>query len=177
MKKYFAAACLLILFSCNNSEQKSTVSLTDSSAVAKTKTDTSTAVKLADPKVQAIYNDYILLKNALVDAKFDVAKQSATALNSSLSKYEGCENTALVASKISVEKDLAGQRKEFTYLSADVIAMFKNAIVTSGSIYVQHCPMANKGEGGDWLSSQKKIQNPYYGSEMLECGAVLQEIK
>ena len=42
-------------------------------------------------------------------------------------------------------------RLSFTYLSADVIAMFKHATLTSGAIYVQHCPMANKGDGGDWL--------------------------
>jgi hypothetical protein len=44
-------------------------------------------------------------------------------------------------------------------------------------IYVQHCPMANNGDGGDWLSAENKIQNPYYGSEMMECGAVIAEIK
>jgi Cu(I)/Ag(I) efflux system membrane fusion protein len=37
--------------------------------------------------------------------------------------------------------------------------------------------MANKGDGGDWLSSVKKIQNPYYGDEMMECGSVVEEIK
>jgi len=36
--------------------------------------------------------------------------------------------------------------------------------------------MANNGNGGDWLSSEKKIQNPYYGSDMMECGAVLETI-
>ncbi len=175
MKKYITAVCLLILFSCNNNEQKHTVSRTDTSAVA-IKTDTS-AVKLSDPKVQSIYNDYILLKNALVDAKFDAAKQSAINLKSSLSNYAGCENTSLVANKISEAIDLAGQRKDFTYLSTDVIGMFKNEKLISGTIYVQHCPMANGGDGGDWLSSTKKIQNPYYGSKMIGCGAVLQEIK
>ncbi|MHA4895156.1 DUF3347 domain-containing protein [Pedobacter sp. PWIIR3] len=174
MKKYFTVAALFILFSCNNTEQKTGASK-DTSAVTETKSDNA-AVKLADPKVQAIYNNYISLKNALVDAKFEVAKSAATELKSSLSNYEGCENTALVAGKISEAKDLVGQRKEFTYLSADVIAMFKHATLTSGAIYVQHCPMANSGDGGDWLSSEKKIQNPYYGSEMMECGAVLQEI-
>jgi hypothetical protein len=37
--------------------------------------------------------------------------------------------------------------------------------------------MANKGDGGDWLSTEKEIRNPYYGDEMLECGRVAEEIK
>ena len=65
----------------------------------------------------------------------------------------------------------------FTALNTDLIALFKNVELTAGTIFVQHCPMANKGDGGDWLSSVKKIQNPYYGDEMMECGSVVEEIK
>lgn len=180
MKKYLAAAGLLLLFSCSNNEQKN-ASGSDSATVDSTSTEIaaadSSSVKLADPKVQSIYNDYIVLKNALVNTKFDDAKKSATVLRASLANYAGCENTAIVADKIISAKDIADQRKEFTHLSNDVIAMFKTADLKSGSIYVQHCPMANNGDGGDWLSSRKNIQNPYFGDEMMECGAVLQEIK
>ena len=175
MKKYFAIAGLLLLFSCSNSEQKNAVGA--DSANAEIAAADSSSVELADPKVQTIYNDYIVLKNALVNTNFDDAKKSAAALSASLANYAGCENTAVVADKISSAKDIAGQRKEFTHLSNDVIAMFKTAELKSGSIYVQHCPMANDGDGGDWLSSRKNIQNPYYGDQMMECGAVLQEIK
>ncbi len=176
MKKYFAAACLLFLFSCNAASEKQAADTGDSTETQTASTDSSTVV-LEDPKVQAIYNDYIGLKTALVNSKFDEAKKTAAVLKSSLSTYAGCENTAIVADKIVNSKDIAAQRKEFTHLSNDVIAMFKTADLKSGSIYVQHCPMANGGDGGDWLSSNKNIQNPYYGDEMLECGAVLQEIK
>ena len=55
--------------------------------------------------------------------------------------------------------------------------MFKHASIEKGAIFVEHCPMANNGEGGDWLASEKKINNPYYGKEMLECGSVVEEIK
>lgn len=83
----------------------------------------------------------------------------------------------MIAEKIAGTEDIKIQRKEFTALSSDVIALFKHADITQGSIYVQHCPMANNGDGGDWLSSEKKISNPYYGKEMLTCGAVLEVIK
>lgn len=37
-------------------------------------------------------------------------------------------------------------------------------------IFVQHCPMANEDQGGDWLSYDSKIRNPYYGDAMMACG-------
>jgi hypothetical protein len=174
MKNYFAAGLLLILFSCTNSEQKDTAQTSDTTA---TLSSDSGSVKLVVTKAQTIYDDYISLKNSLVSTKYEEAKQSAGALKNSLAIYPGCENTALIAGKISAAKDIADQRKEFTLLSSDVIAMFKHADVSNGSIYVQHCPMANNGNGGDWLSSDKSIKNPYYGADMLECGAVLETIK
>ncbi|MCY1532448.1 hypothetical protein D9M68_677230 [compost metagenome] len=65
----------------------------------------------------------------------------------------------------------------FTTLSSDLIALFKNAELQSGTIFIQHCPMANKGDGGDWLSTNRLVENPYYGSQMMNCGSVIEEIK
>jgi Cu(I)/Ag(I) efflux system membrane fusion protein len=45
------------------------------------------------------------------------------------------------------------------------------------SLYIQFCPMANDDKGGYWLSTEKEIKNPYFGSKMLKCGEVKQEIK
>lgn len=168
-------AFLLVLIACNNAENKS-AGTKDSATVSKAKTNEN-MLSFKDEQVGLIYADYIRLKDELVATKFDDAKSAAKALASSLKAYPGCENTAITAGKIENAKDITAQRKEFTSLSADVIALFKHASLTKGTIYLQHCPMANKGDGGDWLSSEKKIQNPYYGSEMMECGAVLEEIK
>lgn len=159
--------------SCTNTEKKVAGNSDTTSNVKVVATD----VELKDNKVQAIYNGYITLKNALVSSKFEDAQKAASALKISLADYKGCENTSLIADKIATAKDIKVQRKEFTALSADVIALFKHADVVKGSIFVQHCPMANNGDGGDWLSGERKIQNPYYGDEMMECGRVLEEIK
>jgi hypothetical protein len=37
--------------------------------------------------------------------------------------------------------------------------------------------MYNNGKGADWLSKEKEIKNPYYGSQMLNCGSVEETIK
>ncbi|WP_432712932.1 DUF3347 domain-containing protein [Pedobacter sp.] len=174
MNKYIGAVLLFALASCGNTTQDSAKG-TDSAAV--TAPTAITAVSLKEPTVQAIYAGYIKLKDALVNADDKTAREVAKELSAKLSTYDGCENTALVADKIATAKTLKDQREEFTSLSSDVIAMFKHADLQAGTIYVQHCPMANNGDGGDWLSSNKEIRNPYYGDEMMECGAVVQEIK
>jgi Cu(I)/Ag(I) efflux system membrane fusion protein len=46
-----------------------------------------------------------------------------------------------------------------------------------GTIYVQHCPMADNNKGADWLSKEKEIKNPYFGNSMLTCGEVTKEFK
>ncbi|MCD0490152.1 DUF3347 domain-containing protein [Pedobacter sp. MC2016-14] len=173
MNKYITAALLLGLLSCRNGGQKEKEQ-TETAVESTTKTP---EAKFGDAKVQEIYADYIGLKNALVESSYEQAKEASKVLATKLNAYEGCENTALIASKIEKSASIEEQRKEFTFLSSDVIAMFKHADLKKGVLYVQHCPMANHGDGGDWLSATKNIQNPYYGDEMMECGAVQEEIK
>jgi hypothetical protein len=175
MKRYLGVAMMMALAACSNAA-KTGDDVKDSAVKAETSVAAATA-QLADPKIENIYNGYISLKNMLVAGKAAGARQSAAELSKYLSAFSGCENTALIADKIAATEDLKLQRREFTSLSSDVIALFKHVDLKKGSIYVQHCPMANNGDGGDWLSSEKKINNPYYGDEMLECGAVVEEIK
>ncbi|WP_029275172.1 DUF3347 domain-containing protein [Pedobacter borealis] len=174
MKRIFGLVILTALMACNQAEKKSTETK-DS-----TKTDSASVkneVSIKDEKKLAIFTQYVDLKNALVKSDAAAAQKTAAVLKNSLAAYEGCEPTAEIAEKIASSNNLVAQRKDFTVLSADLIALLKNAEIEKGTIYVQHCPMANKGNGGDWLSTEKEIKNPYYGNEMLECGRVAEEIK
>lgn len=175
LKNYLSIGVVALLMACNQTSEKKA----DNKDTTTNKADTLavTTVSFKDNKIQEIYTAYINLKDALVNTKAIEAQATAKILAAELKTYSGCENTAIIAQKIENAKDITTQRKEFTALSSDVIAMFKHADLKSGSIFVQHCPMANKGDGCDWLASEKKIQNPYYGSEMMECGAVVDEIK
>jgi len=172
MKRIFGIAILATLMACNQTAQKSSDGADTTQANAESTAD----VKIKDNKKSEILAQYIALKDELVKSDAAAVQKSAAALKTSLANYEGCEPTAEVAGKIASDTSLEAQRKHFTILSADVIALFKNAEIENGKIYVQHCPMANKGDGGDWLSVDKKIRNPYYGDEMLECGSVVEEI-
>jgi hypothetical protein len=172
MSKYIGYVLILALAACIN-PKKSTVPSDQQSAAP----EANSRVRLEDPKLQSILDDYLHLKDALVGSRYDDARKTAGQLSVRLADLEGCESTSAIAKNIASAKDVTEERKHFTALSSDLIAMFKHASITQGVVYVQHCPMANKGKGGDWLSAEKKIQNPYYGAEMLECGAVVGEVK
>jgi Cu(I)/Ag(I) efflux system membrane fusion protein len=44
--------------------------------------------------------------------------------------------------------------------------------VTGKPVYVAHCSMAFNNTGADWLQTDKKILNPYFGASMLQCGSI-----
>lgn len=169
MKKYIGVAIISIFIACTGSVKKGP-------AVTVNPSGTVNEVQLADPKIDSIFKGYLGLKNSLVASNAAAAQQTAKDLSASLKSFAGCENTALIADKIAGTEDIVVQRKEFTALSSDVIALFKHVDLKKGNIYVQHCPMANNGDGGDWLSSQRIIRNPYYGDKMLGCGGVVEVI-
>ena len=173
MKRIFGIAIIASLMACHPSEEK-TAAKNDTQKDSLT---VSNKIAIKDQKKANIFSEYVILKNALVKADQKLSQKAAVDLQKSLANFEGCEPTAEVAGKIAASSNLTDQRKSFTTLSADLIALMKSAEIEKGTIYVQHCPMANKGDGGDWLSTEKEIRNPYYGDEMLECGNVTEELK
>jgi hypothetical protein len=80
------------------------------------------------------------------------------------------------AAHIGDTKDIAHQRDHFTSLSENLYRIAKVSRLQA-PIYYQHCPMANKGKGANWLSQISQIQNPYYGSAMLSCGRTTETIQ
>lgn len=130
-----------------------------------------------DEKYKSVYTHYTHLKNALVQSNVKEAKLAGDQLEIELKEIKGCENTALAVSSISDQTDIEKQRARFITVSSDIIAMLKHAELSSGKMYVDYCPMADKGKGAYWLSSNKAIENPYYGNKMMKCGEVKEVIE
>ncbi len=124
-----------------------------------------------------VFSAYIALQEALVKSDADQAGKAAHTLAEELNTIEGCENTAVLASQMANSNDLSLQRSAFSTVSRDLIDLFKHAERASGTLYVIHCPMYNNNEGADWLAVSPDIRNPYFGDEMLTCGAVKEEIR
>lgn len=152
--------------------------------------EVSAAVK-ASVSTEGIINGYLKIKNALAN---DNAKDAANAATDFV-KAVSATNTAKIDSKLLTQylnitddaKIQAGliakneakvdlQRKYFAVLSKDISTLIAN-FGSSQHLYQDYCPMYNEGKSGYWISEFKVIKNPYYGSEMLECGGMIKEIK
>jgi hypothetical protein len=123
---------------------------------------------------------YYNVKDALVSGNASLAAAKAgelvKALNSEDTKTSTGTNPAGLlehAGKIAESKDLKSQREHFAILSTDMITLAKGSKLSSEPVYQMYCPMKKS----NWLSSEKTVKNPYYGSAMLTCGKVVETIK
>ena len=73
-------------------------------------------------------------------------------------------------------KNIAHQREHLVGLSEDLYDIAKT-FGAGKTYYKTFCPMYNNNQGAFWLSDSKEIRNPYFGSEMLTCGEIQEEIK
>lgn len=133
-----------------------------------------------------VANKYIDLKNALIESNAEKAKKHSsellpiiTKVNMSLLEEEAhnywmeqLSSLKAHVQKISDSQDIEEQRNQFDFLSQALINSIRAFGVNQDAFYVQHCPMANKNNGADWLSKEAKVLNPYFGEKMLKCGTV-----
>jgi septum formation topological specificity factor MinE len=137
-----------------------------------------------------VIEKYFEIKNALVktDGKSASAKAkelTAAIKNVQMDKLTAGQHTIWMAVKsglaedaehISDTGDAKHQRDHFVTLSTAIYKLQKVS-KTAVPVYYQFCPMANGGKGANWLSKEKAVKNPYYGSQMLSCGKTVETIQ
>lgn len=136
-------------------------------------------------KVLAAYYD---IKDALVATSAKEASQKADVFIRTLksvdhSKMSTAEKESFdaysrkletYAKEVYKNKDVEKQRTQFELLSKEMTAFAKT--FKPEKAYIQYCPMAADGKGASWLSNKREIANPYFGSRMMKCGKVTEEI-
>ena len=140
----------------------------------------SVAAQKSDPTISKLYSQYIQIKDALASDNADKTSQAAInfiktagTIDAKLLSEGNINALRKDASAISESRNIQKQRQYFYNLSDNMIAITKKFKLSDKIVFVQYCPMAE----GSWLSNEKKIVNPYYGSSMLSCGSVKSEIK
>lgn len=175
----FLAAFTLMLFSCkdNHKQTEPEVETVDNSPEVKETYEVAKMdAEFNDPKVEAIFNQYLRIENALINTDATAASSEASKLNSLLVDFDTDEEFKTAASKIAESDDVESQRENFEVLSMKLEGILQGAL-KSGTIYKQFCPMAFNNKGAYWFSSGRDILNPYYGDKMLKCGRVDAEIR
>ncbi len=136
-----------------------------------------------------IVDAYFDIKNGLVDS--NVGKSTVSARNlsellkatdSSLLTGEALETwkdwekqlQSSLKSFVSA-KDLNAQRELFGTLSDTLISAVGFFGANNRELYINHCPMAQDGNGAHWLSEFEEVKNPYFGEAMMNCGDVVKK--
>jgi Cu(I)/Ag(I) efflux system membrane fusion protein len=142
-------------------------------------------------QLKTVFNDYIILKDALVKDDSEKTQKVSKILLEHLSTVDmkllidkEAHNQWMIIEKgikraagnILITVNIKEQRMHFKKLSFELTNAIEVFSINE-KVYRQFCPMADSNEGAYWLSKEEKVMNPYYGKAMLACGEVKQIIK
>jgi membrane fusion protein, copper/silver efflux system len=129
---------------------------------------------------------YLSLQQALAHSSLDKARAAVRAMSKALA---GTDMTLLkepfhkewmrllaglrgALERAGKADDLEPLRSEFLALSLLLIETFETLGPSREPLYRAHCPMAFDDRGGDWITDEPKIENPYFGDAMFTCGEI-----
>ena len=126
------------------------------------------------PSDQMVMQDYQKIQEALAA---DTLKPVATFAKSISRVVRNDQEKRLPVSladqadKLSKDTDLMAARENFKSLSTTLISYLQKMNVKGTGYQENYCPMVK----ASWLQKGKKINNPYYGKEMSDCGEAKRE--
>ena len=145
----------------------------------------------AKTQLQQLSTTYLKLKDDLVKddfktVKVDLAQLKKILQDVDMKNFQGSAKDKWMSFHTTLNnllqhsqqwQSLEEVRVAFIAISETMIRLLQTFDFTTEPLYVQHCPMANKDEGADWISSEKDIRNPYFGQTMISCGEVKSMLK
>ena len=135
----------------------------DSTATASIGIPVKLAVQLLEP--------YLAMQSALVADNLEDAKAQAKSMMMIVEHSGGLSD--LLHNMLVVESLDALRKPHFEFLSnALIAAVKKKPREFPQGLVIMHCPMVYKDRGADWLQASEPLQNPYFGTRMLQCGRV-----
>lgn len=181
-----AIMLFISISACNSGQQeKNTAEETESTEMnemegmdmSQQKNEAAAADTQGEP---AFLQDYMQMKNAMVNDNYEQAKQAASKMQNSLEDSELSQEQQNKlkkgASQLAEAQDIEAQRQAFDQLSQQLYQVVQNKDVTDKPLYWQHCAMAMDGQGANWLSYEEQVNNPYMGQRMPRCGSMEETI-
>lgn len=120
-----------------------------------------------------LLKDYNSIKEALVNGNSKDASELAIVFQQTIkSEADFLQKTDLLNAIDNIIKvsSIEKQRQALNDVSIILWKLVKSLDNLTQPIYYQYCPMKK----AYWLSKEKEIKNPYYGSSMLTCGKVVE---
>lgn len=179
---------IMLFAACNQKKENNTEEVVTSTNVEQSGNET--AVE-GSTLISDILTGYLKMKDAFTK---DDDKAAADAGNEMVKAFTNFDKSKLSTEQSKIYADIeedarehaehigknAGnikhQREHFEMLSKDIYQLVKT-FGAGKTLYYDNCPMYNDGKGGNWLSAEKEISNPYMGKAMQSCGKVKEELK
>ncbi|WP_103666194.1 efflux RND transporter periplasmic adaptor subunit [Gracilimonas amylolytica] len=105
--------------------------------------------------LEELIPEYLKLREALANDDFGSAKEHIKMF--SMDSFSGIEEL----------------RAEFKAISETLISRIEDEGY-EGTLFKQYCPMYDGGSS--WISDKEDIENPFYGSQMHNCGETVEEM-
>lgn len=138
------------------------------------------AAKSVTPAVSQLLSSYYGMQRALAGDNAKVASikaaefvKAANAIDYKVVSERNISALLKDAGKIAGSADINLQRKHFISLSENMVLLAKAMKLSQEPVYQAYCPMKK----ANWLTAEKSIKNPYYGSSMLNCGSITDTIQ
>lgn len=100
-----------------------------------------------------------------------LATAARTAAEHAVAAKPHFTSIATAADKIAATKDIKEARAAFSDVSKSVVQLLVDDPELRTGRFLFMCPMAKGYQ--KWVQTNGKLNNPYFGSEMLECGEEL----
>jgi len=137
-------------------------------------------------QLDAVTSAYLRLVQALVSSDFEKGRSALDGIIEALAEVDMKllkgryhDDWMMLHSELSKvlvsarqAKDLESLRIDFSSLSNLLIETNEKLGPSRDPLYKAYCPMAFNNQGAYWITTEQKIENPYYGSLMLTCGEI-----
>ncbi len=141
-------------------------------------------------KISPLLARYLDLQQHLAADNLEEARKDGTAIVSLTGaviaglRASGFDQAEAFADQLSGDSErlraagnLADIRMAFSPLSRTMARIVETFGSGGGTpLYLQFCPMAFGNKGATWLATSEEINNPYFGTMMLNCGEVRRQI-
>lgn len=130
-------------------------------------------------QLSGVFDAYFAVSKALAGDDFKGAIAAVGRMKKVVGEFdiEALGGLGDVLNRAGAAVDIKILRKDFEPLSVQVISLARRFELPGRKLFVHNCPMAFDNRGADWLQSDDKTLNPYFGAMMLRCGGVSETIQ
>lgn len=164
---------LISMMACQENERDAKVETLSELKAQKENLPDIADAEFKDGMVNKAFHNYLEIGYALVESDLEEAQDAAENLADSFQKSN--EEIRTLASSMTELDDIEDFRMAYATITEKLEPVFKEYLKT-GTIYLQHCPMAFDNQGANWISDVPEIKNPYFGDKMLNCGENVESI-